>query len=68
MRRAMLSLAGLVAGTTLLVSLKSAPGADRLPAQIAADSAASAAASASASATPGPGGPVDGLPEPSRAR
>jgi len=62
MRRAMLSLAGLVAGTTLLVSLKSAPGASRLPGQVAADNAALAArAGASATPTPGPG-PVDGLP------
>jgi uncharacterized protein with FMN-binding domain len=62
MRRAMLSLAGLVAGTTLLVSLKSAPGASRLPGQVAADNAALAVhAAVSATPTPG-GGPVDGLP------
>src|SRR3954451_12721978 len=61
MRRGMLSLAGLVGGATLLVSLASAPGAGRLPGQVAADNAALAGASATATPTPGPG-PVDGLP------
>jgi uncharacterized protein with FMN-binding domain len=46
-RRAFVTLGGLVVGTTLLVSLKSAPGAGRLPGQVAADAAA-------ASATPTP--------------
>ncbi len=40
MRRAVLAVGAMVAGTTLLVSLKSAPGASRLPDQVAADRAA----------------------------
>ncbi len=37
MRRAALAVTGIVAGTTLLISLKSAPGASRLPDQVIAD-------------------------------
>lgn len=56
MRRTVLGLTGLVAGTTLLISLKSAPGATRTPEQIAADNAAIAALEERlrASATPTP--------------
>lgn len=63
MRRAILAVTGMVAGTTLLISLKSAPGASRLPAQVAADEAAAARAAALASASAGPlasGGPGGG--------
>jgi uncharacterized protein with FMN-binding domain len=49
-RRALVTLGGLVVGTTVLVSLKSAPGAGRLPGQVIADAAA-----ASPSPTPSPG-------------
>ena len=61
MRRVILSVTGLVAGTTLLISLKSAPGANRTPQQIEEDAARvaalEAAAAASASPTPVPSGP-----------
>jgi uncharacterized protein with FMN-binding domain len=63
MRRAALALSGIVAGTTLLISLKSAPGASRTPAEVVADEAAARKAAAIASAAPGPTGasaPVTG--------
>jgi uncharacterized protein with FMN-binding domain len=53
MRRAALALSGIVAGTTLLISLKSAPGASRTPAQVVADEASARKAAAIASASPG---------------
>lgn len=62
MRRALLSLTGIVAGTTLLISLKSAPGASRLPAQVAADEAAAARAAALAAASAAPSGSPGALP------
>ena len=58
MRRAFVTLGGLVVGTTLLVSLKSAPGAGRLPGQVVADAAA---ASARPTLTPTPS-PTPNLP------
>jgi uncharacterized protein with FMN-binding domain len=55
MRRALAALTGIVAGTTLLISLKSAPGASRLPDQVVADQQA-----ALRSARPAPSaGPSD---------
>jgi uncharacterized protein with FMN-binding domain len=59
MRRAILALTGVVAGTTILLSVKSAPGATRLPAQVVADQAAARAradAALAASGTPLPAG------------
>jgi uncharacterized protein with FMN-binding domain len=64
MRRAILALTGVVAGTTLLISVKSAPGASRLPAQVIADqrAAAKALAAASAPAVTSPPTPVSTVP------
>lgn len=54
MRRVALALAGLAAGTTLLISLKSAPGASRTPDQVVADELqARRAANPAVSGTPG---------------
>ena len=68
MRRALLALTGVVAGTTLLISVKSAPGAVRLPAQVAEDEARNAAAlaalAASASPRPSASASPGGLPLP----
>ena len=61
MRRVLLTLSGLAAVATLLVSLKSAPGASRLPGQVAADNAAIAARAASRTPSARPsGGPSVG--------
>lgn len=74
MRRVLLPLTGLVAGTTLLISLKSAPGATRLPHEVVADALAAAQAQRSAGssslppeaapdgAAPAAPGPTDGGP------
>ncbi len=56
MRRLLLAVLGLVAGITLLLSLKSAPGATRLPEQVPPEQRA-APPGIAASATPGTAGP-----------
>ena len=58
MRRALLPLSGLVVGTVLLISLRSAPGASRLPHEVAADALAAAQAQADPTATPDPADPA----------
>ena len=65
MRRAFVTLGGLVVGTTLLVSLKSAPGAGRLPGQVVADAAA---ASARPTPTPSPTPNLPAVPTPQVSR
>jgi uncharacterized protein with FMN-binding domain len=57
MRRALLPLSGLVVGTVLLISLRSAPGASRLPHEVAADALAAAQAQVDPTATPDPSAP-----------
>jgi len=57
MRRALLPLSGLVVGTVLLISLRSAPGASRLPHEVAADALAAAQTQADPTATPDPAAP-----------
>jgi len=62
-RRALLAVTGLAAGTTLLISLKSAPGASRLPDDLAADLAAERATGRSAT----PVAPTSPVPPKTRA-
>jgi uncharacterized protein with FMN-binding domain len=64
-RRAFVTLGGLVVGTTLLVSLKSAPGASRLPGQVVADAAATAPRP---TPTPSPTANLPAVPTPQASR
>jgi uncharacterized protein with FMN-binding domain len=56
-RRVLLPVTGLVMGTVLLISLRSAPGATRLPHEVAADALAAAQAAPEPGASGAPAGP-----------
>ena len=65
-RRVMLPVTGLIVGTVLLISLRSAPGATRLPHEVAADALAAAQAAQEPAASGDPAGPS--APPPLRVR